>query len=398
MTPPQVAGRIPLIGFYMLYFGAVGITQPFMPAYLRSLGLSTTQVGLLLALSPLMSLFAPPFWGHLADRTGRLSHVLSLLVVGAALCFAPLLGVAAFPALLATLAAYACFASSITPMVDSLTLNHVAQVGGSYAHIRLFGSLGFILCTTTFGLAVQSVGRITVLVALALMVLLALWSLSLRSRTPQGATPHPLAGLRLLRDNKDLRWLLAATSLHWMACAPYNGMLAIHVLSLGLPPSVVGLSAGTGVAAEVAALLLYPRLADRIAPRHLLCLAFVLSALRWGGMALVTSAIPLVALALLHSMTFGIFYVSSVAFMARRVPQHLRASGQGVFAAVTFGVGGLLGYGTSGVGYALLGGGHGLFAVAGMLELIAAVLVLQASPTSQPPNTPKGEAVQPAPP
>jgi PPP family 3-phenylpropionic acid transporter len=103
-----------------------------------------------------------------------------------------------------------------------------------------------------------------------------------------------------------------------------------------------------------------------------------------------------VALALLHGMTFGVFYVSSVAFMARRVPQHLRASGQGLFAAVTFGVGGLIGFAASGAGYSLLGGGHALFAVAGVLEVIAAVLVLQAAPSR--PLATHSEAIQPRPP
>ena len=105
MNPPPAAGRIPLVGFYFLFFSTVGITQPFLPAYLRSLALSTTEVGLLLALTPLASLVAPPLWGHLADRTGRLSHVLTLLAMGAAICFAPLLSVDRFPALVATIAA-----------------------------------------------------------------------------------------------------------------------------------------------------------------------------------------------------------------------------------------------------------------------------------------------------
>jgi PPP family 3-phenylpropionic acid transporter len=379
MTPPQVAGRIPLVGFYFFYFGAIGVTLPFLPAYLRSLQLSTTQVGFLLALGPLAALLTPPLWGHLADRTGRLSHVLTLLSVGSALCFVPLLGVTSFPALALTLAAYACFASSITPMLDSLALNRVNQVGGSFAHVRLFGSLGFIAMSTTFGLVAREVGRLTVVVPLALLTLLALWSLSLRSNAPPGTSHHPLAGVLLLRDNKDLRWLLAATCLHWMACAPYNGMLAIHILALGLPPSVVGLAAGIGVAAEVPTMLLYPRFAHRIAPRHLLGIAFGLSALRWAGMALVTSPTLLVGLSVLHCMTFGVFYVASVAFMARRVPPHLRASGQGLFAAVTFGIGGLLGHTLSGAGYALLGG-HSLFGVAGLLEIVAVLLVLQSSP------------------
>ncbi|SEU32888.1 MFS transporter [Stigmatella erecta] len=384
MNPSQVAGRTPLAVFYFLYFGTVGITQPFLPAYLRSLDLSTSQVGLLLALSPLMSLVTPPVWGHLADRTGQIGRILTVLAVGATLCFAPLLKVDHFLALLATLAAFAAFSSSITPMVDSLALNRVAQVGGSYAHLRLFGSLGFVVITTSFGLMAQRVDARIVAVPLALLGLLALWSFTLHGRSASGASRHPLAGFQLLRGNTDLRWMLAATCLHWMACTPYNGMLAIHVLSLGLPPSVVGLSAGTAVTAEVAAMLLYPRFADRIAPRHLLCVAFGLSALRWLGMAFVTSALPLIALALVHSLTFGIFYVASVAFMARRIPVHLRATGQGLFSAITMGIGGLVGSASSGVGYALLGG-HGLFAVAAGLEVVAALLVLQVSPPLSPP-------------
>jgi MFS transporter, PPP family, 3-phenylpropionic acid transporter len=384
MNPSQVAGRTPLAVFYFLYFGTVGITQPFLPAYLRSLELSTAQVGLLLALSPLMSLVTPPVWGHLADRTGHIGRILSVLAVGATLCFAPLLRVDHFLTLLATLAAFAAFASSITPMVDSLALNRVALVGGSYAHLRLFGSLGFVVLTTSFGLLAQRVDTRVVAVPLGLLGLLALWSFTLHGGASAGASRHPLAGFQLLRDHKDLRWMLAATCLHWMACAPYNGMLAIHVLSLHLPPSVVGLSAGTAVAAEVAAMLLYPRFADRIAPRHLLCVAFVLSALRWIGMAFATSALPLIALALLHSMTFGIFYVASVAFMARRIPIHLRATGQGLFSSITMGIGGLVGSASSGVGYSLLGGGHGLFAVAAGLEVVAALLVLQVSPPPDP--------------
>jgi MFS transporter, PPP family, 3-phenylpropionic acid transporter len=229
-----------------------------------------------------------------------------------------------------------------------------------------------------------------------LMSTLALWSLSLRARTPPGMTSHALAGLQLLRDNTDLRWLLAATCLHWLACAPYNSMFSIHVTALGLPPSVVSLSFGLGVAAEVAAMLLFPRFAERIAPRHLLCLTFAVSALRWGGVALVSSPLPLAALALLHGVTFGVFYPASVAFMARRVPQHLRASGQGLFAAVTFGIGGLVGFTSSGAGYSFLGGGSPLFGVAGVLEIVAAVLVLQASPALSPQAQPK--AIQPPPP
>ena len=380
MLPIQAAGRIPLIGFYALYFSITGIVLPFLPAYLKSLTLSVSQVGLLLSLSPLLALGAPHFWGHLADRTGRPHRVLSVICSGACLAFIPLLFVDRFPTLVASLAAYAFFASSITPLIDSLALQHVAQTGGSYSHLRLFGSLGFVLSSTLFGLAVDSVGRATVLAAFSLLATLTLWSFTLRdSGGPPAKVPvHPLAGLQLLAD-RELRWLLAACALHWIACAPYHGTFSIFVGSLGLPPSVVGISMGIGVTAELGVMLLYPRVAARISPRDLLAIAFIASTLRWAGLSLTSSPAVIVALSLFHGLSFGAFYVASIAFVARRVPPHLRASGQGLFAAITFGVGGLVGYSSAGAGYDWLGG-HRLFAAAAVLELAAAALVLRITP------------------
>ncbi len=376
------AGRVALAGFYFLYYAMVGIVLPFLPAYLKSLSLSATQVGLLLSITPLVSLVAPPLWGHLADQTGQAARVLTGLTLGSTLAFSLFLVARSFPALVASMVTYACFASAFTPLIDSLAMHHVALNGGSYAHLRLFGSLGFIASAIVFGLLVTRVDRTLVMTPLMLLALLIPWTLTLRDTAAPGPRPHPMAGLRLLR-HPDFRWLLAATSLHWLACAPYHGSLSIHVMALGLSPSVVGLTAGTGVLAEVVVMALYPRLAGSFAPRYVLGFAFVASALRWGGMALTSSAGVMVALAPLHGLTFGAFYVACVTFLARRVPRELRASGQALFAAVTFGVGGLVGYAASGAAYDWLGG-HRLFAVAGVLELVAVVLVLQVPPPPEP--------------
>ncbi|MCP3101233.1 MFS transporter [Myxococcus sp. K15C18031901] len=370
------ARRLPLAGFYFLYFASVGIILPFLPAYLRSLSLSATQVGVLLGLSPAISLLAPHLWGHIADRTGRAARVLTALTLGAALAFSLVATSRTFPALVATMALYACFASSFTPLMDTLTLHHVARTGDSFARVRLFGSVGFIVSTVLFGLFAPGVGPAVVRVPLLLLSALVPWSLLLKDTTAPDRGLHPLAGLRLLR-HADMRWLLAGTCLHWMACAPFHGTFSIHVMELGLSTTVVGLVAGLGVLAEVGVMAFYPRLTEARTPRQVLTFAFAASAVRWGGMALTSTAGGLVALAPLHGLTFGAFYVASVAFLTRRVPPELRASGQALFAAVTFGLGGLVGYMSSGAGYDWLGG-HRLFAVAAVLEVAAAVFVSRA--------------------
>ncbi len=375
MTSPKGGGIVPLRGFYFLYFAALGITLPFLPAYLKSLALSASQVGVLLALPPLFSLFAPPLWSQLADRSGRADLVLSVLALGACASFSLLLAAQRFISLLLVMGAYAAFNSSITPLIDSLTLDRLSSSRGSYARVRLFGSIGFVLSSAIFGMAVSKIDRAAVIVALWLMAGYFASSLAIRAASVDVDVRRFLGGIRLLPD-RDLGVFLTCTCLHWIACAPFHGTFSIHLQALGLPPRVVGLASGLGVSAETAFMYFYPRFSNRISGKHLLFVAFVASSLRWMGMAAVDRPAFIILLSLLHAFTFGAFYIASVAHVASRTPPQLRTSGQGLFASVTFGIGGLIGYLISGVGYDALGG-HRLFAVAGLVELAAAWLILR---------------------
>jgi MFS transporter, PPP family, 3-phenylpropionic acid transporter len=378
----RVAGAVPLGGYYLLHFATVGIILPFLPAWYRSLQLSRSQVGWLAAMSPLLILVAPPVWGRVADRSGRADRVLSIIALGAGLGFLPLLWARTFPALLATAVAYAFFVSSVPTMADSLTLRRVELVGGSYSRLRLFGSLGFVLSSTAFGLTVSAVDARAVWVPLALMFAAFGWSFSIRARSAPVDGISPLAGVGLLRQ-RDIALLLGCTALHWIASTPYHGFFAIHVGELGLPPSVVGVGAGLGVVAEIVVLYVYPSTFGRMPPRYVLSLSFAATGLRWLLMSFLGGGVALVLVQVLHGLTFGAFYTASVSALARRVPPHLRASGQALFAAVTFGVGGLIGYPAAGAGYDALGG-HRLFAVAAALELLPLLLVLRVRPPPSP--------------
>jgi PPP family 3-phenylpropionic acid transporter len=374
MNEERSVAWLPIVGQYALHFGTVGILLPFLPAYLSSLSLSATEVGVLLAISPAMALFAPQLFGHLADRAGRADRVVRLIMFGSTLCFAPL-AVASDVGLVAlSLAGYAFFSTSTTSVLDSLALQRAAARGESFARIRLFGSAGFVVSSIAFGLAAGEVGRGTVLAPLALLVAATGWSFTLRARAPASPARGFLSGVSLLR-RREVALLLGASCLHWIACAPYHGIFAIHVASLGLSPAVVGVGAGLGVLAEIVVMYLHPQLARRVTPRHLLAVAFAISAARWWGMSAAVSPAAIVALCLLHGFTFGAFYVGAVGALGARVPVTQRASGQALFVSITFGLGGLAGFFAAGLGYDALGGPR-LFVAAAAVELVAAALIL----------------------
>jgi len=369
--------------FYLLMFMAVGVSLPFFPQYYRSLDFSGPQVGALLAIGPLFAMVMPPLWGQLADRWGRPGLVLGLLTLGATLGFLALTFASAFWVVLLSLCLHAAFGSSMTTMIDTLALRHVEKEGGSYSALRLWGSLGFVLASLGYGFSVDVIDRRAILTALGCMAIATGWTWLTLARVPavHGEGPRPsFAEVGALLRRKDVAVFLAASALHWIACSPYNGTLSMHVTALKLPPWVVSAAASVGVASEVAVMFTWPRWGHRIPPRTLLIAAFLASAARWFGMAWADSPAALLALSAIHGLTFGAFYLASVAYMAQAAPGSLRATGQSLYVAATFGIGGLVGYLGTGAGYDALGG-HRLFAVAALAALLPALLLKLVNPT-----------------
>lgn len=372
-------GSFDLPLFYVLFFGSVGVTLPWLPAWFDEQGFGPLRVGLLLALHPLAMTLCPPFWGAWADRSGRPDRVLRVLAFGAAVAFFPLLFLEKnYAATLACVAAYAVFVSSITPTLDSVALRSVDGDGAAFARIRLFGSVGFVVTTFAFGHGVAATGARIVQVAWGFMLAYALWSLRVNARAEPARGAHPLAALGLLKDASSRR-LLVACAAHWVACAPYHGSFARLVRDRGFDPSVVGDGVGTGVAAELAVMAAWPLLGGRWSTRTLLVGSFLVSAVRWAAVAFVTEPRLLVALQLLHGFTFAAFYLSAVSEVTTRVAPELRASGQALFAAVTFGLGGCVGFVAS--GFVLeWAGSPALFGTAALLEGMAALAVAGVAP------------------
>ena len=52
-----------------VFFAGVAFVLPFMVLYYQSLGLSGAEIGLLVGLTPLITLFGAPLWTGLADAT-----------------------------------------------------------------------------------------------------------------------------------------------------------------------------------------------------------------------------------------------------------------------------------------------------------------------------------------
>ena len=372
-----VPGVAPLVAYHLSHGAFLGVVTPYIVLYFQTRGASLSQATFLASVGPLLSIFAPALWGSWADRNGQLARVLRLSCVGAMLAFVGLLATREIAVLFLAVAFYEFFNSGKAPILDAIVLHRVSAVGGSYSRIRVFTSMALMLSGVLVGFVVP-IGYGLMLVAGALLVINLVASLRLNAAAPRPAQEvrerGAVATAASIVRHPGFAVLLVCGCLHAIASAPYEMTFFTRALAAGLPAYLPGLNQSVATAAEIGIMLCYPLLARRFSARQLLCVALLASAVRWALLPLASTIPSILCIALLHSFTFGIFFLAGTDFIFHRVPAHLRATGQGLFFSLSYGLGGFVGNSLSGVGYESLG--PSIYMVASVIEIVALLVVL----------------------
>lgn len=360
-------------GFYFTFFGALGIFLPYFSLWLVAHGLTPSQATRVLALTPLMSLVAPPLFGLVADARRARVWLLRAGALGAGLAFLAFFAAAGRPALYATVAVFAFCRAPLTALADATTLDHVRRHGGSYGRLRLWGSLGFLVAAVGGGATLERGGLPLVIgLGAASMLASAGWTLVLPAPPPVERRGVVGAWLALLGDG-DWWIFLAAVALGQMATAAYDAAFTLHLRRLGFGGRFIGVAWATGVMAEIALLALSGRILARLGAAQLFALALGTAALRWACLGRVTEPAAILALQPLHGVTFGLFWVAAVTLVRARGHAAPTAA-QGLFAAA-LGTGSVIGMNLAGR-LLELGGGRLLYGAAACVAAAAALAAI----------------------
>lgn len=328
---------------YFWYFAGIGAFQPYFALYLESLRLSIPQITLLMSLGQLIRLFAPLFWGWLADHLGYRVRIIRGTLAAALVCFLPLLWLRDFAGIFAVLVILHFFWSASLPLVDALTLGHLADHPDRYGRIRLWGSVGFIVAVMAVGALLDAWPLEAVLWSCSALLLgTFLGVCGLRDiRCP--ASPTRLRMEQVLRQRK-VAVLLAAGFFMITAHGVLYVFYSIHLAAHGYGKSVIGLLWALGVVAEIGVFILMPRLTARISLRALLLICFVLAAVRFTVIGWAADVFVLLLLAqLLHGASFGAHHALTMSALQRWFAPTQQARAQALYGSVAYGGGGLLG-------------------------------------------------------
>ena len=348
---------------------------PYLAVTLGHAGIEGGVVALLMGVAPLFRLLFGPFAGWVADRFHAETRVLrtatgmaALGALGVALAAPTPLGRALGIAGTIVLSAGRV---AILPAIDGAILKALGSRSARYGRVRSWGSLGYLAAAVLAPLVVPSGNPIVLGVVLSVLLFVATWVLPrLPAATPIAVGP----ALRALGSSSAIRWILLGAALHYAPIGTYDLYFAVYVKELGLPLWATGVSIALGVGVEVLVLWLGEPLLRRFAPTTLLRFAVLLGIPRWLGTALLPWPWMIVALQVVHGVSFGAFWIAVVALLAKRAPSAIQTSAQTLLSAAVGGLGALLA--AAGGGLVLAhAGGRTMFLVDAAVAVLAVLAV-----------------------
>lgn len=336
-SSPSLAPRLALV--YVALLGWVGIYLPYWPLWLADRGMSSTQIGLLLAMSPWTRALANPLAGQWADRSGRSDRLirgLSIALIGGITCF---LAVRGFGGLMLGMIGLGLLFAPIIPLVDGLAVGAEAEGRLRYGPVRLWGSVAFIVASWIGGELLERQGEPVILwILIGLAVTIAAVSMLLPAGTRPDLVPGASDEPAPSPWSRSFVGMLVVASLLHAGHAVLYAFGTLHWRTHGLDESTVGLLWAEGVVAEIILFGLAARLSHWITPRRMWLLAGAGGVIRWGLLAS-TVALPWLALGqALHALTFGAAHLGAMAYIRSQVAPGARGRAATGYSAVGTGL------------------------------------------------------------
>lgn len=344
------------------FWVACGSCAPFLSAYYKRIGLSFTQIGVLLAIGPIFAIFIQPLWAMLSDRTGKrklLLILLALCTAGAYLLY--YLGTSFAVCLLAVLVV-SLFSLALLPLCDALVIDRANAYGFPFARIRIGGTLGYAVMVFGAGMFLEKFDGAQFAVASVAYLLFAGAVMLL----PQGSARKEAAPARKeaaparkeaalawkeaaparkkavparesIFDTSEILFVLALALIESLGlgfCGSFTGSYAVE---LGFGSSLIGVLSCISALSEVPILLFAGKLMDRFGEIPLLIFSGIMMSLRLclTGMGLVPA---MISAQLLQSVTYMTTYICCTQYISKHVRAGKMSQGQSALAIVQSGL------------------------------------------------------------
>ncbi len=331
--------------FYAFMAIGAGIQLPFLPLWLHARGLTIGEIAIVVAGMTAMRILAIPLAGFVSDRYRNRRSIIILCGFAAFAAFLMLAFAASFWLILSfSLLASFCWAP-VFPLAEGFSVDGSAAHQIDYGRMRLWASLSFLAGSLGGGLLLQ-------LLPINSVVFLMAGAQGISALAGLLLPDDPEIDARVLANRKPVnlahiaRFLMAGSFVLFVTAVGLgqasHGMLysfgPVHWHDLGFDKLTIGGFWAVSIAAEVLLFAFSQNLVTRIGPINLIIAGISGGAFRWLVMASEFGLGITFATQALHAVSFAMLHLGAMHYIRVNVPQGLRNSAQGLYAAMSGGI------------------------------------------------------------
>ena len=325
---------------------SVALYSPFLSAYYRQNGITSSQIGILMTVAPLASVIIQPFWAKRSDESGKAKKYVCAIIIVSLYTF--YFGHSFTTFLIASIL-LALFSTSVNPMIDAIVIRNANYFQYNFATIRMGGTVGYAVIVLLVGVYLRKNPSAQFFLASIGYLILLLLLL----RLPESENHQPIAIKKALPFwqqfklseifvDKTIYFVLAFAFIYQLGASFLGSFLGVYTVELGYGQAQVGLLSCVQACSEIPVLLLIQKLSKKFGTLHLIAAATFLM----GARLITASGGSLLFLILAQAMqgiTYMIVHFCCATYIASHAKEGKASQGQSVLYIVQTGIASILG-------------------------------------------------------
>ncbi|MBN2219791.1 MAG: MFS transporter [Kosmotogaceae bacterium] len=313
--------NLSILFFEALIYSSLA-TKNLLSQYFDVTGFSSTEIGILMAVLPVVSVISSPLWFRLSSRFGH-DKIYYIVSLSSAFLIWPIFVTKGFATTLFMMILLSFFFSAVVPLGDSIIINKLKSSGGRFDRVRLFGTIGFAITSLVLS---RLVGFSFFWLFAASATVLSISSLFVRPKTGdlEVENLHHTSGkgsiLQLAMMTVGMFFGVTLNSFH-------NSFIAVYTREKGMDSSVVGMVFAITALSEIPFLLFADRIIEKIGSMRILLFGMIVIGVRMILISYATNEVLLYLVEFSHGLTYILMYYSLFHFI------HYELSGKSLMVA-----------------------------------------------------------------
>lgn len=326
----------------------IGVVLPYLFLHLRkNAGFTPQMISHVLMLAGATIILTQQAWGYLADVVLSKRWIIAVnSTLAAILIFAVGQQTSYMPIVVLMFVYYAVY----TPVLQ-LTHGFLFTFSGSderFGALRGISSLGFVVINIAIAVMADKLTGGDTRFIFPLFGVIALGMAAYVLTFPEKAIdkrhrPTFLNVQKFFLGRREVAFFLVIVLFYQAGHSLSYVLQSFLMTDMGADMRTISLSYSLGALLEMPVFFAATYLIARFGEVRMVMFAAVVQAIRWLLIWASTSPTQIVAISLLHCITFAVFYAAAVSYMNKHAGLHLKASAQTILAMVYFGFGNLIG-------------------------------------------------------